>query len=216
MGVSLVHDGASADALIPGLDIEAGYEQTGADFDTTKIFVDADTSFTFGFITIDPYAGFESISDADAGTDDTTTIKAGTGLETDPLDIFLKPSLSAAVNFRNTDHTDADTYTSTELQFGVGLTLNEFLFDSSTFTVKYGSYTGTNVEDDTVISTETDGASNISGGDENNGATQTTSGYEVVWDYYDLVFAYAAYDDDDGAGGVSAAQAFKISYKVTF
>ncbi|MCA9835402.1 MAG: S-layer homology domain-containing protein [Trueperaceae bacterium] len=217
-GVSLVHDGASANALIPGLNLSAGYAQTGADFDTTEITVDVDTNFSFGFISLDPYAGFESITDADAGTDDTSTIKAGTGISTTPLDIFFNPSLEAAVNFRSTSHSDADVFTSTELQFAVGLTLNEFLFNNSTLTVKYGSWSGTNINNVDVAATETDGASNISDGDLNTGdTTQSTSGYEVVWDYYDLVFAYANYTDDDGtAGGTSAAQAFKISYTVTF
>ncbi len=214
-GVSLVHDGASASALIPGLNLSAGYAQTGADFDTTEIKVNVDTNFNFGFISLDPYAGFESITDADAGTDDTTTIKAGTGISTTPLDIFLKPSLEAAVNFRSTDHADAAVFTSTELQFAVGLSLNEFLFSNSTLTVKYGSWAGTNINDVKNTIGAGDNASDISDGDANNGLDQSTSGYEVVWDYYDLIFAYAAYSNNDGAAE-SAAQAFKISYTVNF
>ncbi len=212
-GVSLVHDGDSANALIGGVDISAGYEQSGADLTSTKIFVDADTDLSLGFLSFSPYVGFESINDTNAGTDDTTTIKAGTGIKTDTFNIIGQPSLEAAVNFRTTDHSDADTFTSTELQYAFGVTLGEFLFDYSTLTVKYGSWSGTNINNDVV--TAGDPASDISEGDENNGLDQSVSGYEVVWDYYDLIFAYAAYDSNDGAN-TSAAQAFKITYVITF
>ncbi len=212
-GVSLVHDGDSANALIGGVDIAAGYEQSGADLTSTKIFVDADTDLSLGFLSFSPYVGFESINDSNAGTDDTTTIKAGTGIKTTTFDIIGKPSLEAAVNFRTTDHSDADTFTSTELQYAFGVTLGEFLFDYSTLTVKYGAWSGTNINNDVV--TAGDPATDISEGDENNGLDQSVSGYEVVWDYYDLIFAYAAYDSNDGTL-TSAAQAFKITYKITF
>ena len=65
-------------------------------------------------------------------------------------------------------------------------------------------------------------ATNISEGDENNGSTQTTTGYEISWDYFDLTFGYAAYtasvaDATDAArNGDSAGQAFKIAYTVNF
>lgn len=217
-GVSLVHDGASASALIPGVDIEAGYKQTGGDFDTTEIFVDADTNLKFGFIEVSPYAGFESITDEDAASDDTTTIKAGTGLKTDTLDVFLQPSLEAAVNFRSTSHTDtgAADFTATELQWGVGLNLAEFLFDNSELRVRYGSWSGDNVQNATNTIGTGDNATDISDKDDVDGTgTQSTTGYEISWDYYDLIFAYAAYTNDN-AGVTGAAQAFKISYKVTF
>jgi hypothetical protein len=41
------------------------------------------------------------------------------------------------------------------------------------------------------------------------------SGYELIWNYYDLTFAYGTYENDNN-GVASSAQAFKISYTVTF
>ncbi len=224
-GVTLKHDGASANALIPNLNLEAYFKQTDADFDTTKIGVKADYTLKVSIVELTPYVGFESSTDADADTDDTSTIKAGTGIKTDALDIIFKPSLEAAVNFRSTSHTDADVYTATELQWGVGLTLNQFLLDHSVLRARYGSWSGKNISLSLVDNKSEGTATNISVGDEFNGSTQTTTGYEINWDYFDLTFGYAAYTASvegadavafPGRNGNSAGQAFKIAYTVNF
>ncbi len=218
-GVELDHDGSASNALISGLNINAGYMQDTADFSRTTIWADADMELSVSILTLTPYVGFESRNDSDAGTDDTTTIKVGTGLVTTPLNVYTQPSLMAAVNYRTTSHTDLATYTATELQWSVGLVLNEFIFENSTLTAKYGSWTGTNVR---AINTNSgthpdpnDFASDISFGDENNGITQSTSGWELIWDYWDLVFAYGVYQNNNG-GTTSSAQAFSIAYEVNF
>lgn len=218
-GVELDHDGSAANALISGLNINAGYMQDRAGFTRSTIWADADMALSVSILTLTPYVGFESINDSVAGTDDTTTIKVGTGLVTTPLNVYTQPSLMAAVNYRTTTHSDAAAYTATELQWSVGLVLNEFIFENSTLTAKYGSWTGTNVR---AINTNSgthpdpnDFASDISYGDENNGVTQSTSGWELIWDYWDLVFAYGVYNNDNG-GVTSSAQAFSIAYEVTF
>ena len=208
-GVRLVHDGASADALIPNLNLSVEYKQNGADLEVTNIEVKADYLLSIAFIELSPYAEFLSVS---GSTNDRTRIRAGTGIETDPLGIFLAPSLNAAVNFRTTNYT---AFTASELQFGVGLTLNEFLFANSTLEVRYGSWTGTNVATEKNTLGSGDNATDISGGDVDGSGTQSVSGYEVHWNYYDLQITYGAYDHNN-AGATGAAQAFRISYKVEF
>lgn len=214
-GVTLKHDGKADNALIKGLNISAGYSQTEADFSKTTLFVDADYALNVSIVSLTPYVGYRMVNDADAGTDDTTTLRVGAGLTTTALDVYTKPSLMAAVNYRTTSHSDAAVYTASELQWSVGLVLNEFIFDHSKLTAKYGSWTGTNINNVTNTRGAGDFATDISGGDLNGTGTQSVSGYELIWDYYDLQFAYGVYtNDNDGVG--ASAQAFRIKYVVTF
>ncbi len=214
-GVKLAHDGSSGNAFIPNLNFDAGFKKSEADFSKTTIWANADYTLNVSILKLTPYVGYKSVNDTDAGTNDYTTIKAGTGLETEALNVFMKPSFEGAVNFRTTTHSDADTYTASELQWAFGVKLNEFLFDHSTLSARYGSWSGTNITDNDTVGGDPDTATDISAGDENNGATQTTSGFEVAWDYYDLMFTYGDYTNTNGAT-TSRAQAFKINYKVTF
>ena len=212
--VGLEHDGDSMNALIPNLFLDFEYELSNVDRDKTRILAYGRYTLNIAIVKLTPYAKYESVTDADAGSDDTTTIAVGTGLETAPLNIFLMPSLEAAVNYRTTSHADAAVYTATELQYSVGLTLNEFLMPHSSLTVRYGSWTGTNIQDARNEPTidAGDGASNISGGDEFNTSTQTVAGWEAVLDWYDAEFGYGIYQNNDGR----LAQAFSISYKIAW
>lgn len=214
-GVTLGHDGAAANALIKGLNISAGYSQTEADFSKTTLFVDADYALNVSIVSLTPYVGYRMVNDADTGTDDTTTLRVGAGLSTTPLDVYTKPGLLAAVNYRTTSHSDAAVYTASELQWSVGLVLNEFILDHSKLTAKYASWTGTNINNVTNTRGAGDFATDISGGDVNGTGTQAVSGYELIWDYYDLQFAYGVYTNDNG-GAQSSAQAFQIKYTVSF
>lgn len=213
-GVTLKHDGKADNALIKGLNIAAGYSQVEADFSKTTLYVDADYALNVSIVSLTPYVGYKMVNDADAGTDDTTTLKVGAGLSTTPLDVYTKPSLLGAVNYRTTSHSDAAVYTASELQWSVGLVLNEFILDHSTLTAKYASWTGTNVSNSTVRE-PLDTATNISAGDANGTGTQSVTGYELIWNYYDLEFAYGVYTNDNNGVGASA-QAFQIKYTVTF
>lgn len=222
-GVRLDHVGSSENALIPNLNLYAGFSRIGANFNETVIEAGADYTLKVAIVELTPYVEFKSQNDEDAGSDDTSEIKVGTGLKTDQLDIFTKPSLVANVNYRTNSHTDTGgtDYTATELQWAAGLNLGEFLFPNSTLEVRYGSWSGTNIEnrdnEDTppVARDADDNATDISDGDENNGLDQSVSGYEIHWDYYDLRFTYGAYNNNDGVAE-SAAQAFRIAYKVNF
>lgn len=221
-GVDLRHDGSADNALISGLNLAAGYSQTEADFSRSRIYANADYTLNVSIVTLTPYVNFATENDADTiatyQTDQAlTTLGVGAGLSTTPLDIFLAPSLVGAVNYRSATHTPfggAD-WTATELQWSVGLVLNEFILDNSTLTAKYGSWTGTNINNATNTRGAGDGATDISAGDANNGETQSTTGYEVIWNYWDLEFAYGVYENSDARGDASA-QAFSISYTVSF
>lgn len=228
-GVKLAHDGASENALVPNLNLSAEYKQTEADFSKRTIDINADYTLKVAIVELTPYAGFKSENDSDAGAEDKTTIKVGTGVKTDEIDIIFKPSLQAAVNYRTTNHTDVPTaYTATELQWAVGVNFGEFLFPNSTLAARYGSWTGTNVKAaadsrDAFNNFTGDTATNISDGDTFDSGTQTTSGYEIFWDYYDLQFTYGAYNNVISganptvlANGSTGAQAFRIAYTVKF
>jgi hypothetical protein len=216
--VGLEHDGDSMSALIPNLFLDFEYELSGVDRDKTRILAYGDYALNIAIVTLTPYAKYESTTDTDADSDDTTTIAVGTGLETAPLNTFLMPSLEAAVNYRTTEHADtgATDYTATELQYSVGLTLNEFLMPHSSLTVRYGSWTGTNIQDEFNSLGADDGATDISDGDEENGgAVQSTSGFEVELNWYDVQLAYGVYANGDSLGG-RLAQAFSISYTIAW
>jgi hypothetical protein len=99
-------------------------------------------------------------------------------------------------------------FTSQELQFSVELALNEFLFENSTLRARYGSYSATNVRlNDPDFRRRYD--------ENRNGATSSTSGYEVIWDYWGLEMAYGVYLNVDN-GTEAASQAFRIKYTVEF
>lgn len=207
-GVTVRHNGAADNALIRNLDLELSYQQLDAGFTRSRIFAGADYELGIAILTVTPYASFESNNSSRAGEDNTTTIRAGTGLETDALNIFLQPSLGATVNFRNTAHSGIEDYVSTELQYAVELRLNQFLFENSTLAARYAAYNGTNVSAVTA---------NISS--DVNGSSLSTTGYEIQWDYWDLVFTFGTYSSVQTVNNVTsetAAQAFRVQYTVTF
>ena len=223
-GVTLKHDGSASNALIKNLNLEATYKQTGASYNTTTIDAKGDYKLNVSIVTLTPYAEYEKVTHT-YSADDKATIMAGAGLTTKPLNVVLKPSLMGAVNYRTTSHTNAQTYTANELQWSVGLVLNQFLFDHSTLTAKYGSWSGQNIDTrtNTFTGSSGDNASDISQGDRFTGANtqQNTSGYEAIWNYYDLQLAYGVYVNHNSApqGGQTAdssAQSFTISYTVDF
>lgn len=229
-GVGIRHDGAAENALVPNLNISAGYEMIDAGFRTPRIFADADFTLNVAFLTLTPYVGFESISPPDADRYHDQTIRVGAALSTTPLDFFLRPSLLANVNFRQTARSDAPeltpaAFTATVLQYSVGLTLNEFLFENSVLTARYGFYAGTNVR--FGVRAEEDRGIRVWPVAElafRNDRTATTSGFEVVWNYWDLEIGFGSYTfsapladaADAGEPVTTAAQAFRIKYRVNF
>ena len=208
-GVGIEHDGSADNALIPMLNIAAGYERTEEDYSDTRIYAEADYTLSVSIVTVTPYVMYESNNDSDAGTEDVVELGVGTGLTTEPLDIIFQPSLEASANYRSAEYSDADVFTSTELQWAVGVNLGEFLLPYSSLSARYGSHTGTNVD-----------VGFLSEGDLNTGdVTSTVAGFEVEWNYYDLVFSYGIYNFDpntDVADDETGAQAFEVAYTVDF
>ena len=227
-GVGLAHDGTADNALVAGLNFDVEFGMVNAGFQRTVIEANADYELSLGFLRATPYVGFYSANSAAANLRsyedyNVSEISAGLGLETEEFEFFLRPSLVAAVNYRSASYTDnggaslgggAGDFTADEFQFSVGLALNEFLFDNSVLTVRYGSWAGTNV--DAGIGTHAgSNASLIHRGDVNNTGDQYVNGWEAIWDYYDLQFAYGVYVSDDGRGA-SAGQTFRVRYTVDF
>ena len=219
-GIGVEHDGEAENALVPGLDFSLAYDFQSMNFTAAN----AEAELALGFATLSPYISYSVGNNPKVGSDDVTALEAGTGVETEPLDIILQPSFAANVNFRNADHTDvegvAGGYNATYLQYSVGINLNQFLFENSTFGVRYGSFTGTNITVEPNTNGADDFASDIRDGDEPNTETQSTDGYELVWNYYGLEFAYGAYVNRNPAAspnaGDTGGQAFSVSYTVNF
>jgi hypothetical protein len=217
--VGIKHDAKAADALIPGLGLDISYKADSADeafgFEKTTLAVSANYDLSVSFLSVTPYVGYTMYMDSLDATNNWNTLIAGTGLSVDLKDLIAAPTLAGAVNYRNTAH--AEAFVATELQWSVGLTLNEFLFDS-VLAARVGQWAGTN----TAAAVSTDTATDISGTRANDvdGVSETVFGWEVVWTYSGLEFAYGMYDSTrtgtQGGTGDSSAQAFSIKYSVKF
>ena len=220
LGVGVRQDGKAEDALLPGVDFDVAYSFTANRL--TAATVNAET--TIAGITVSPYVNQKVDNINLEFSDDVNSIEAGTGISTTPLDILLQPSLAANVNYRNAVHSDVSAdvpdYVANSIQYSVGINFNRFLLDNSTLGVRYGSYAGTNIQNNPNVNGSDDFASDISDGDSYNaGTVQVTSGYEVVYNYYGLEFGYGAYVSDTNgpaAGGATGGQAFSILYTVNF
>ena len=230
-GIGVEHEGDDENALIPGLNFRIAYDIGDGEVASSGLASEAEVVLDLGFLTLAPYFNYETEADPEVDSDDTQTFKIGTSLETEPFDFFLQPRFMANFNYRSTSHDDVGDdvadYTATELQFAVGVGFDDFLFENSALIARYGVYTGTNISTDFDPPgfADDDGdfddtATNISEGDVNNGITQTTSGFEIGWQYYGLEFAYGAYNSTtpnaDGVEGETGGQAFRIEYEVEF
>ena len=222
-GVGLAHDGAAENALVPNLNLAFAYEQLGADFNETHILAAADYALDVSIVSLTPYVSYEMFDDADADSDDTTELLAGTGLVTEPLDVFFQPNVEAAVNYRSTSHSDVGDatpdYTATEMQWSVGLNLTEFLFDNSSLSVRYGSYSGTNVAYGDPIDADGDAEDDFFSDRADvylADAGGSVAGYEVAWNYYGLELSYGSYTNENPDGDETMAQAFGVTYTVAF
>ena len=223
-GVGLKQDGEAENALFPGVDFEVRYNISASRLEAANI----DTEVTVGALTLAPFVDFSVDASNLEESDDNVGLEAGLSVSSEPLDVILQPSLVGNINYRNTFHFDledaAADYTTDVLQYSVGLAFNQFLFENSVLGVRYGSFSGTNLSLEPNTTEGIDGedfASDISDDDANNGATQTTNGYEVTWDYYGLAFGYGVYFNTNPVGspstpGTTAGQAFSISYTVNF
>jgi len=216
LGVGVEHDGEAENALVPGLNFSIAYDFTRRNFTAANV----DTQLVLGAFTLSPYVSYTVDVSPAEGDDDVTALEAGTGLSTEPIDVFLQPSFAANVNYRSAQHTDvADVpagYTAEVLQYSFGVTFNQFLLENSNLALRYGSFTGTNIEIETNLNGEDDNATDISDGDAPNTGTQTTNGYEVLWNYYGLEFGYGAYLNTRPGDIQTGGQRFSVSYTVNF
>ena len=214
-GAKLSHDGKAEGALIKGLNLTASYDvRPQSSPARTDIAVYGDYSLSLGILKATLLGRYHSLVAAPANS--YTTVKYGVKAETEALAIPLKPSLFGEYVARSTDGGTADN---AEAKYAVGLKLNEFLFPNSSFEVKYGSYTASNVNSILVGNAEKawdasvdylyDNTVNVAGG-----ASGSVTGFYLSWSYWDLVMSYADFLVDDG--GLKGGRGFKISYKVNF
>lgn len=202
--------GVDVKGALASVNLGAGFKLSEADYSHNVIYVDADTSFTAGVLTVKPEAHFKRAVDADSGTDDTNMFKVGVSARTATLDAAFKPSFVAGVTYETTDHSDADVYTASTLNYTVGVKSEAFLFDKSTFALTWAGWQGKNRKY-VPFSGSTDGYFV----DTNGVGDITLGGIYGEWNYYDLNFAYGDFTLNEG-GAISNGQAFKISYKVKF
>ncbi len=222
IGIGVEHDGEAENALVPGLNFSAAYDFLNGNFTAATI----DAEFAVGAFTLSPYVDYSIDDSPEVGSDDVTAIRAGTGITTEPLNIISQPSFGANVNYRTADHIDVSdddapgaggAYTASYIQYSFGVTFNQFLFENSAVGVRYGSFNGTNIQLANNSNGADDNASDISDGDDYGAdGVQTTTGYEVTWDYYGLQFGYGAYTNTRPETGSTGGQSFSISYTVNF
>lgn len=225
-GVELKHDGASADATIKDLNLKALYKQTDADFSKTTVDVSGDYTVKASGWTVKPSGAYVMVTDtgtmttdfdgvtAAVATDTYTRTKAGLEVTSPVLDAPLKPSIMAAVNYYNTDHTNAahtnGKYKATELGYRLTLKLDEFLFPKSTFAASYASWMGENRS--YTVWKDIDNPGEFVDG---KVGKIDLSGYYLEWNYYDVNLAFGDFTLAN-ATETNRAQAFKIGYKVSF
>lgn len=239
-GVKLIHNGRASNALISGLDLNLWYQSFAGPNAGTDILASAGYNAKLGFISLNPIVRYHSFTAAAPAPGNLTTsaLKFGIGASTDPLGIFLKPSLEGAFVTQSITETAPGSNTSSERYWRVGLNLNEFLAAGSVFKVGYASYSATNVVSPNPVggapargfgnlplSLTTDRVFNYPGevqfpwnlttGFGTNSGSVT--GLYLEWKYGNLTMAAASATLADGSGAtVSNGSGFKISYEVKF
>lgn len=239
-GVKLIHNGHASNALISGLDLNLWYQSFAGPNAGNDILASAGYNLKLGFISLNPIVRYHSFAAAAPAPGNLTTsaLKFGIGASTDPLGIFLKPSLEGAFVTQSITETAPGTNTSSEQYWRVGLNLNEFLATGSVFKVGYASYSATNVVSPNPVggapargfgnfplSITTDRVFNYPGevqfpwnlttGFGTNSGSVT--GLYLEWKYGNLTMAAASATLADGTGAtVSNGTGFKISYEVKF
>ncbi|GGJ46598.1 S-layer homology domain-containing protein [Deinococcus roseus] len=181
-----------------------------ADWDRTTLYAGADTTFTAGVLTVKPSAFFESVQDADVNASDHTQVLFAVDASTSTLDTFLRPSFTGYFGYKNTAYSDAD-YTSSMLEYSLGVKSSDFLFPKSTLAFVWAGETGTNMAYDPFVGDVAGGYYDVDTGD----LSVSLGGVYVEWTYNDLNFAYGDFTLNQ-AGFISNGQAFKVSYKVKF
>ncbi|MFN8509061.1 MAG: S-layer homology domain-containing protein [Deinococcaceae bacterium] len=224
-GVELKHDGASADATVKDLNLKALYKQTDGNFSKNTVDVSGDYTLKAAGWAIKPSGAYVMVSDTDGttdfdgvnaavATDIYTRTKAGLEVTSPVLSAPLKPSIMAAVNYYNTDHTNAahtnGKYKATELSYRLTLKLDEFLFPKSTFAASYANWMGENRS--YTVWKDIDNPGEFVDG---KVGKIDLSGYYLEWNYYDVNLAFGDFTLSN-ATETNRAQAFKIGYKVSF
>lgn len=200
-GGSLEHSGDADNAFIKGLNFTVSY-MTNYVSVQTNLNAYGDFSGKLGILNLTVLGGY--YADLTASTN---TVKYGAKVETDPLAIVLKPSLSGGYVARTSTGGQAET------KWFAGVKFDEFLFGpNSTFSANYASYSATGLDLAVGQADNAFDASQSSIYTTTAGAGGTLTGYELSWTYWDLTATFASFVDNGG----NFAQAFKLAYGVDF
>ncbi|WP_027483830.1 S-layer homology domain-containing protein [Deinococcus pimensis] len=230
-GVSLTHNGAAANALIPGLNITASYLNFFDDtagiraYGLTNIQAYADYTANLGGVTFRPFARYRTYDTA-AGSaygTDFSTVKYGAQLSAPFTSLPLAPTVSGGVSNRIT--TPAAGAATTELYANANVGFGQFLTAGTTFSVGYSYYQGYNVpavtvgSDNNAFNASVDPIYSGDTGTLNAVTTGTASG-TVNGVYAQLGFSgftasYGLFNLNTG-GTTSTINGFKIGYNVRF
>ncbi|MDT7921249.1 MAG: S-layer protein, partial [Meiothermus sp.] len=242
-GVKLVHNGRASNALISGLDLNLWYQSFAGPNAGTDILASAGYNLKLGFVSLNPivrYHSFTANAPSSPNNLSTNALKFGVGASTDPLAIFLRPSLEGVFVSQSITETAPGNNSSREQYWRVGLNLNEFLAAGSVFKVGYASYSATNVVSPSSpggVTTPERGFGNFplsittdrvftypgevqfpwnltTGFGTNSGSV---TGLYLEWKYGNLTMAAASATlADSGGATISTGTGFKISYEVKF
>jgi hypothetical protein len=147
-------------------------------------------------------------NDPDFSTANDETLKGALMASVDLGALPFKPKLTGEVAGRSTGSGNT-----TELKWGVGLALGEFLFPGSSLEARYAQYSAKNVASIAVGATDKAFAADddrIYSG--SGGSTGSLSGFIGTWKYYDFSVSYAEFLTSAG----DHARAFRVSYTVRF
>jgi predicted nucleic acid-binding Zn-ribbon protein len=212
-GVTAVHDGSAAGALIRGLNLALGYkvqtDQPGNNVDTTiNAYADLSIGAAPGF-TLAPKAYFIGVT-RNNGRDSTTNFGVNGTLG---LPFLFGSRLTAGGAFDTTSHT-APAFTASTIWLTAGLAFNPSILPNSTLSVAFA------LRNDTNRNGRAFGPSfaNPTGtwGNDVNGVGQSLVGLYTQFSYFDLIFAYGIFQTTPTGGVTRAGSYFSISYSVKF
>lgn len=203
-GASLSHDGGDDNALISGLNLTAKYKAYTVS-GNTDLQAYGDYDAKFGIVGIHPMFRYH------LPTPGTATIKYGAQVKVGELGVVTKPTLMG-------DFVSRTTGSTSEMKYGVGVELGDFVFGSS-LKAGYASYTATNVNSvllaDTQLLDPFDPADDRVWSTAGGGVNGSLTGYYFTWTYQGMEFAYIDAIVNNG-GDTTHGQAFKVSYSVSF
>lgn len=209
---TLRHDGAARDALVKDLNLTLqGQYDTLTPGNPFGLAVFGDYKLALGPLSLDRIVF--RYNDPNLSVSNNETLKGGVQASADlgALGLPFKPRVLGEVVGRRTEAGGGALVT--ELKWGLGLALGEFLFPGSSLEARYAQYRAGNVASvttgafDRAFSPAHDQLYSGSGG-----TSGSLAGFNVTWRYYDFRADYGEYLRDTG----DHARTFRVTYTVRF